>query len=166
MEAVIKSEGKTVTVFGNSATSLLVAANELVAKFKVAPTEKLELTLAAEQICQYNDSLLKAMSFNVWVSGKTEERNERVISMVVNYLPDTVGFQEVDPKWLTTLKAGLSELYAYVGEGRNGGNNGEYNPIFYKKDIFNLIDSGTKWLSDTPDRVSKYDESSLNRIYT
>ena len=166
MESVIKYDGKNVMLYGNTSTGLLIAANEFVAKIKVAPTEKLELSLAAEQICQYNDSILSAMSFNVWVSGKTAERNERVLSMVRKYFPDTIGFQEVDSTWLSTLNAGLKDQYAWVGEGRNGGTGGEYNPIFYKKEVFNLIDSGTKWLSDTPDRVSKYDESSLNRIYT
>lgn len=166
MESIIKNDGKNIMIFGNTSTGLFVAANEFVAKFEVAPTEKLELSLAAEEICKYNDSILTAMSFNVWVSGKTSERNERVLSMVRKYFPDTVGFQEVDYTWLSTLNAGLKDQYAWVGEGRNGGTGGEYNPIFYKKDIFNLIDSGTKWLSDTPDRVSKVEESSLNRIYT
>lgn len=166
MESVIKNDGKNIMIFGNSSTGLLVAANEFVAKFKVSPTEKLEVSVAAEELCAYNDSILTAMSFNIWVSGKTAERNERVLSMVRNYFPDTVGFQEVDSTWYSTLKAGLKEHYAYVGEGRDGGTKGEANPIFYKKDLFNLIDSGTKWLSDTPNNVSKVPESSLNRIYT
>ena len=106
------------------------------------------------------------MSFNVWVSGKTTERNERVLNMVLKYLPDTIGFQEVDPVWLSTLKSGLKDQYDFVGEGRNGGSSGEYNPIFYKKDLFTLVDSGTRWLSNTPTVVSKVEESSLNRIYT
>lgn len=165
-ESIIKYDGKNIMIYGNTSTALLVAANELVAKFKVAPTDKLEVSLASEEICKYNDSLLKAMSFNVWVSGKTAERNERVLSMVRKYFPDTIGFQEVDPTWLSTLKSGLKDQYEFVGEGRNGGNSGEYNPIFYKKEIFNLIDSGTKWLSDTPNSVSKVEESSLPRIYT
>lgn len=165
-ESVISYDGKNINVIGKSATSILVASNELLAKFKSEPTEKLVVSLEKEQICKFNDTLLKAMSFNVWVSGKTAERNERVLTMVMNYFPDTVGFQEVDPTWLSTLKSGLKDHYDFVGEGRNGGNSGEYNPIFYKKELFNLIDSGTKWLSDTPDTVSKVDESSLNRIYT
>ena len=166
MESIIKTDGKNIMIFSNTSTGFLVAANEFVAKIEVAPTEKLEISLAAEEICKYNDSILTAMSFNVWVSGKTAERNERVLSMVRKYFPDTVGFQEVDPTWYSTLKAGLKEQYDYVGEGRDGGTKGEANPIFYKKDIFNLIDSGTKWLSNTPDKVSKVEESSLNRIYT
>ncbi len=165
-EAVIKYNGKKINVFGLTSTAILVATNEFNSKFENANVDKLELAIEAEQLCKYDDSILSAMSFNVWVSGKTPERNERVLTMVRNYLPDTVGFQEVDSTWLTTLKDGLKDQYAYVGEGRDGGSKGEYNPIFYKKDLFNLIDSGTKWLSDTPDTVSKVPESSLNRIYT
>ena len=89
-----------------------------------------------------------------------------LLDEVLKYLPDTVGFQEVDPVWLATLNAGLRDQYSFVGEGRNGGASGEYNPIFYKKEVFDLIDSGTRWLSDTPNKVSKVEESSLNRIYT
>lgn len=165
-EALIKYDGKTINIFGVSSTAILLATNEFIGKFKDAKAETLDLMYDSEFLCKYDDSILTAMSFNVWVSGKSAERNERVLTMVRNYFPDTVGFQEVDPTWLSTLREGLKDQYAYVGEGRNGGNSGEYNPIFYKKDLFNLIDSGTKWLSDTPDVVSKYEASSLPRIYT
>ncbi len=165
-ESVIKFDGKKITVYGLTSTALLVAANEFNAQFEEKKVETLELSPAPEVLCKYDDSILTAMSFNVWVGGKTAERNERVLTMVRNYFPDTVGFQEVDPTWLAVLRQGLKDQYSYVGEGRNGGNSGEYNPIFYKRELFNLIDSGTKWLSDTPDTVSKYEASSLPRIYT
>lgn len=165
-EAVIRYDGKKINIYGVTSTAILVAANEFKSNFDNRKTDKLEVALAPELLCKYDDSILTAMSFNVWVSGKSVERNERVLTMVRNYFPDTIGFQEVDPVWLATLRDGLNDQYAYVGEGRNGGNSGEYNPIFYKKEIFNLIESGTKWLSDTPDVVSKYEQSSLPRIYT
>lgn len=165
-ESIILFNGTNVNIYGASATAVLVATNKLRAMFEGKSGDKISVALDAKTVCKYDDSILKAMSFNVWVSGKTTERNERVVTMVKNYLPDTVGFQEVDSVWLSTLRAGLKDIYAYVGEGRNGGTAGEYNPIFYKKDLFNLLDSGTKWLSATPDKVSKFDESSLNRIYT
>ncbi len=165
-ESIIKFDGKKIIVYGTTPTAILTAVSELNSKLTAEKTDKLTVSLEAEQLCKYNDSILTAMSFNVWVSSRTGERDDRVIKMVTDYLPDTVGFQEVNASWLSTLRAGLKETYAIVGEGRDGGTKGEYNPIFYKKDVFNLIDSGTKWLSDTPDSVSKYEESSLNRIYT
>lgn len=166
LEAMVTYDGNNVNLYGLSPTAVLVAANEFVAKFADQKSDSFSVSLEASQIFKYNDSILKAMSFNVWVSGKTAERNERVLTMCLKYLPDTIGFQEVDPIWLATLNAGLRDQYAFVGEGRNGGASGEYNPIFYKKEVFNLIDSGTRWLSNTPNTVSKVEESSLNRIYT
>ncbi len=165
-EAVIKYDGKNIAIFGSTSTAIMVASGKLCDQFDSEKTDKLTVTLEAEKVYKYDDSILSAMSFNVWVSGRTSERDDRVVEMVRNYLPDTVGFQEVNSSWLSVLNSGLKDIYAYVGEGRDGGSSGEYNPIFYKKDIFNLIESGTRWLSDTPDTVSKFSESSLNRIYT
>ncbi|MBQ8334338.1 MAG: endonuclease/exonuclease/phosphatase family protein [Clostridia bacterium] len=108
---------------------------------------------------------LKAMSFNVLYKDAAA-RSGRVIEIIRNYSPDTFGVQEASPTWMTKLRGNLRDEYDYVGFGRDGGNQGEYNAIFYKKDVFDLIDSGTKYLSDTPDRKSKVPESSLNRIYT
>jgi endonuclease/exonuclease/phosphatase family metal-dependent hydrolase len=42
-----------------------------------------------------------------------------------------------------------------VGVARDdGATKGEYSPIFYRKKEFKLLDSGTFWLSETPDEVS------------
>ena len=123
--------------------------------------------LVEDSIAKVQDGVeLSAMSFNVWVSGRTAERDASVIQMVLNYMPDVVGFQEASPSWMSTLIQNLGTYYSYVGEGRDGGSSGEYNPIFYRKDKFKLLESDTQWLSETPDKVSKYSESSLNRIYT
>lgn len=109
---------------------------------------------------------LSVMSFNVWVGTRSDARNQRVIQMIKNYMPDTIGMQEIDPTWLGVLDAGIGSTYARVGEGRDGGSKGEHNPIYYNKEKFNLLGSGTYWLSDTPNVVSKHPSSSLNRIYT
>lgn len=165
-ESIIKYDGKKVAIYGMTSTAILVAAGNLTDRILPDKTDKLTVTLEAETACRYDDSVLSAMSFNVWVSGRTDERDGRVLQMVKYYQPDTIGFQEVSPSWLSVLVSGLGDQYAYVGSGRDGGSQGEHNPIFYKKDVFKLIDSGTKWLSPTPDVLSKFEESSLNRIYT
>jgi len=109
---------------------------------------------------------LTAMSFNVYYSDLTEQRMESVKQTILNYLPDTVGIQEAVPEWMDYLDASLGGIYAHVGLGREGGSNGEHSAIFYKRDRFELIETGTKWLSKTPDSVSKFEESSLFRIVT
>lgn len=109
---------------------------------------------------------LTAMSFNVWVSSVTDERKERVTDMIEKYMPDTIGVQEASVSWMNYLKKAIGNTYACVGVGRDANGSGEHSAIFYAKDKFKLIESDTKWLSATPDVPSKFEESSLNRIYT
>ena len=112
------------------------------------------------------EGIYSALSFNLWVANVTEERQKRVIEAVKLLDADTVGFQEASPQWMNILKNSLSDEYGFVGCGRDGGENGEHNPIFYKKSRFTLVSEGTMWLSDTPHEVSKHPDSSLNRIFT
>ena len=160
-------DGTSIRICGVDSQGLGVAARKLTAPLEeVFSMKSYDLEVSAETTAEYDSSGLSSMSFNVLVSNATAERKARVIQIVRNYMPDTVGFQEVSPDWMTTLTGGLGDVYGYVGQGRDGGTKGEHNPIFYKKSVFNLIESGTRWLSDTPSTVSKYSESSLNRIWT
>jgi endonuclease/exonuclease/phosphatase family metal-dependent hydrolase len=58
--------------------------------------------------------------------------------------------------------------YAYVGVGRDDGKEaGEHAPILYRTDRFRLVEGGTFWLSETPDRVSYgWDATKYHRICT
>jgi len=164
-ESYIGVRGTVVQLGGNSAAALLNAVSELTARFE--PTAKnIALDLAADSITSFDNTALTAMSFNVWVSQMESPRIERVLKMIGNYLPDTFGVQEATHRWITTIDKEFGEMYGWVGEGRDGGSSGEYSAIFYNKSKFSVLDSGTKWLSDTPDKVSKVEESSLNRVFT
>ena len=66
---------------------------------------------------------------------------------------DIFGSQEVLHSQLTDLQNALPE-YGYIGGGRNDGKtDGEYSPIFYKKERIKCLDWGMFWLSETPDVV-------------
>ncbi len=57
--------------------------------------------------------------------------------------------------------------YGYIGVGRNDGvNAGEFSPIFYKKYMFNLVQSGHFWLSETEDKPNVGWDAALPRICT
>jgi len=63
----------------------------------------------------------------------------------------------------------LTDLPGFVsiGVGRDDGQKaGEYSPIFFKEERFRLLNSGTFWLSPTPDVPSKGWDAALNRICT
>lgn len=67
---------------------------------------------------------------------------------------DIFGSQEVLHGQMEDLRAALPQ-YESIGVGRNDGKTGgEYAPIFYKKDRIRCLQSGTFWLSETPDVVA------------
>ena len=80
-------------------------------------------------------------------------RKERVEALVRFYGFDVLGVQEAKPSQMSDLRA--MPGFASVGVGRDGGDRGEYSAIFYRTDRLRVLDSGTFWLSETPDTVSK-----------
>ena len=106
------------------------------------------------------------MSYNILCDKPKPERIERLIATVKKYEADTIGMQEVTPYWLSFIKPALEDKYVCVGLGRDGENNGEHSCVFYNKEKFNLISTETKWLSDTPDVVSRVEGSAYIRIVT
>ncbi|WP_368384765.1 endonuclease/exonuclease/phosphatase family protein [Polaribacter sp. NJDZ03] len=57
--------------------------------------------------------------------------------------------------------------YSYVGVGRDDGKTkGEYSAIFYQKEKFNVLNKGTFWLSETPNKISVGWDASMERICT
>ena len=68
--------------------------------------------------------------------------------------------------WMRYVANQMKDNYAYVGIGKDDGKNGgEFSPVFYRKDKYNLIDSGTFWLSETPEkRWTKSFDSTCYRI--
>lgn len=87
-------------------------------------------------------------SLNSWTY-----RKDTVANFIKAQNLDIVGMQEVLHHQLEDLKARLPE-YAEVGVGREDGKTqGEYAPLFYKKDRFELLDNNTFWLSQYPDSV-------------
>jgi len=64
---------------------------------------------------------------------------------------------------LTALLPG----YRYVGVGREDGiDKGEHSAIFYREDLFEVVDNGDFWLSETPDKPSIGWDAVLPRICT
>ena len=84
-----------------------------------------------------------------------ERRCPQVCRVIQSRDFDVFGAQEVRHNQLVDMCAGLPE-YAYVGVGRDDGKTGgEYSPVFYKKERFELLDGGTFWLAETTDKPCK-----------
>ena len=80
-------------------------------------------------------------------------RKDSVAKFIQTNDIDIIGMQEVLHNQLNELKERLPE-YEAVGVGRDDGKTaGEYAPLFFKKDRFEVLDSNTFWLSQYPDSV-------------
>ena len=98
---------------------------------------------------------------NVWM-----KRRHATPEMIRREAPDVFGVQEGLIDQLHYIDAECPQ-YARVGVGRDdGAEKGEFMAVYYLRDRFELLDSGTFWLSETPDTVSKGWDAALNRICT
>ncbi len=118
-------------------------------------------------------SSITMMSFNVLVPGTTSEtavemyggidltvdiRSQAEINMYRELAPDVIGTQEVSTELQKSLwlkSEFVSSTYEIFGSDdhplRTGGTGEEGMYILYKKERFEFVDGGTKYLSDTPD---------------
>ena len=80
-------------------------------------------------------------------------RMERAAQFIKDAQLDVVGTQEVLHSQFEDLKRMLPEFEG-VGVARDDGKTkGEYSSVFYRKDVFDALNSGTFWLSEYPDSV-------------
>ncbi|MBX3358079.1 MAG: endonuclease/exonuclease/phosphatase family protein [Phycisphaeraceae bacterium] len=101
---------------------------------------------------------LTVMTFNIRYANagdgenRWERRRDLVAGVVERHSPDVLGLQEA-------LKPQLDELveragvYTVVGVGRDDGKeSGEFSPILVRSNRFEVLESGTFWLSETPEK--------------
>lgn len=118
-----------------------------------------KLVVATYNVRNHNSS--DSINGNGWV-----QRCPIICTQVKFYDFEVFGAQEVLHDQLLDMKEQLPE-YDYVGVGRDDGDTkGEYAPIFYKKQLFQLLDSGHFWMSEVTDRPNKGWDAALPRICT
>ncbi|TAJ15250.1 hypothetical protein DMA11_02270 [Marinilabiliaceae bacterium JC017] len=123
--------------------------------------------------CGRTSKSMKISSFNVRYENPGDGVNtwENRKSLINEFFSkkdaDIIGFQEVLHHQLQDLSQMLPE-YDYVGVGREDGKEkGEFAPIFFKKEKFELLAKSHFWLSETPEVVgSKSWGAQLARIAT
>lgn len=114
---------------------------------------------------------LKIMTYNIRLDVESDGENDWTHrkdffnGQLQFYAPDIFGVQEAKPNQVLDIAAALPQ-YAYVGIGREGVGKGESSNIFYIKDKFKEVQSGTFWLSQTPDSISIGWDAACNRVCT
>lgn len=122
--------------------------------------------------CLANDAReLNVMSFNIRYGSAGDGENhwklrkDLVFDVFRNHSPDVVGVQEALRFQLDEIAIALPE-YGEVGTGRGGGTRDEYSAILYRTNRVTVSESGTFWLSNTPDIPSKHWGNACVRICT
>lgn len=110
-------------------------------------------------VTQLSAQQLDVMTYNIRLDVASDGidawpiRSEALNNQIGFLEPDVFGLQEALPHQVTFIDSALF-AYDFVGEGRDGNNQGEASPIFYKRDRFTLVHSGMFWLSLKPDTPS------------
>ena len=98
---------------------------------------------------------IRVMSYNVRYKNSIDSingwdyRKGNVAALVKYHKVDLLGTQEANWDQLADMEKSLPE-YKWYGVPRMSGKNGEFTAIFYLKDRYTLLDSGTFWYSETP----------------
>ena len=103
--------------------------------------------------------MLRWMSFNVRYSRAKDgsqgwgHRKKLVVERIRAFDPDLLGMQECrDDEQSEYLRANLPE-YHFIGIPRSGDGPtaDEMAPVWFKQSVFELLESGVFWLSETPE---------------
>lgn len=115
---------------------------------------------------------MRFVSFNIRYDNPADgpdawpHRASAVAGLLAARAPDVFGLQEALRNQIDDVQRALGDAYEKVGVGREGGGEGEQNPIFFRADL-TLRDGGTFWLSDTPAQPgSRFAGSAFPRICT
>lgn len=126
---------------------------------------QLPYCLKNKDIIQVNytgeEAAVKVMSFNIRLftpqdMGKKHwfYRADLVVDTIEKEAPGVIGFQEVTPiqyKYLCDTLQGYDSIMTY----RDKNPNSEGCPVFYLEELYTLVDKGSFWLSETPEKMSK-----------
>ncbi len=114
---------------------------------------------------------LSVMTYNLRLDVESDKENswthrkEFLSSQILFLEPDILGVQEARPNQVEDLKQRLNG-YAFIGLGRDGGQQGEHAGIYYNTNYITVSNQNTFWLSTAPETVSKGWDAAYPRICT
>ena len=98
--------------------------------------------------CSNTSEKINIMTYNIRLDTETDginmwdNRKEGIVSLIKEEDADILGIQEALPDQIDYLSNQLKN-YNYIGEGRNGGNSGEYSAIYFKSEKISLKEEET-----------------------
>lgn len=118
------------------------------------------------------DHAVNVLTFNIRYDNPGDSANawpyrkDMVADLIKYHEADLVGVQEAMLHQLKDMEERLPD-HNWIGVGRDDGKaKGEFSALFYNSKHFQLLDSGTFWLSPTPDVPSKGWDAAIVRVCT
>ncbi len=136
------SQSRALTLFGLDFNGCNGSLGDL-KKERVSLLKNIPQTSAdSYRFMQYNI----LVEYDGWGSGgsikpELSYRKELIGGLLLNYAPDAAVLCEVFPGWRAILPELLGDVYAFAELDRGDGNSNR-TPIIYKKDKFDLVESG------------------------
>ena len=130
----------------------------LLHKSVAAPAPREDMTIASYNVRYFNHN-------NDFGKCHWYVRAKYILRNIEKMQPDVLCLQEVHPPQFDFFKKHLVGYDSVIGY-RDDKKSSEACPIYYNTARFTLLDSGTFWLSDTPDVMSKFEDSWHYRIST
>ena len=151
-------------IFAILTSFLLVVSISCSIQKNTAKTVSNNTPKGCAKIISYNvrrGDLAKDDGKNAW-----KKRRHATVEMIRREIPSVFGLQEALNNQVQYIANNFPQ-YGFVGVGRDDGKlGGEIMAIFYLKEKFSLLDSGTYWLSKTPEKVSRGWDAACNRTLT
>lgn len=120
-------------------------------------SSQMEVSVAGSEL---KDGEIRVMSCNLRCKNTSDlgkkswyYRADLIMKNIQSEYPGIIGFQECTKYQYPYLCESLPE-YDSVITYRDDSKNAEGCPVFYRKDLYTLIDKGSFWLSETPDEMS------------
>lgn len=99
-----------------------------------------------------------------WLSKTGDHRRDSVLRLVRQADPDLLGVQEAYRNQVDELADALPGHVVYAVGRDDGAAAGEHCAIYYRRDRFEQLDTGTFWLSKTPETASTFPGAACPRI--
>lgn len=140
----------------------------------IASTGLMVVNQEPNDITIQESSEITVMSYNIRYDNPGDgvnawpNRSDYVAEMMgEKYGADIIGVQEALKHQITELNDKLPG-YSWVGVGRDDGkDSGEFSPIFYRTDRFDMLATNTFWLSETSNMPgSKSWDAAITRVAT
>lgn len=160
---LIGATGKKIVLLGANYSALCQVIDAFLAKATGDEGSK-EISISGYEIQDLNSPSLNVMTYNILFDMNKEGRESncrlRMVTTILENDVDVLGTQEDGTEHSKYFIENLKTYDLYKGDIDEG------NHIYWKKDRFTVKRKGYYFLSDTPERKSKYEGSNQYRTMT